>query len=194
MSILSCVATSDQPAMLRMKCRPVATTIAECLGIRGRCAADDGFSYQMAWHKRGDRSCCWETAYSQEFIHLLFMQNFQGCKWGFCKVPLPGFIYGTGGGDDTNDAVRGILDGHILSRQLAEMPNHFPAIDISAVYSTYYQILQQEEPQESSFKVQEHVKSLSEKCRPNLYLALTKGNSALDEAVDHTSELNKFLE
>ena len=136
------VATSDQPAMLRMKCPLVATTIAEYFrGSGSRCAADDGFSYQICHGTEGDRSCYWRTAYSQR------LYTFYLCKFprllersgNFAKGSITGIYTVLVEGDDTNepvaDTVRGILDGHIvLSRQLANA-NHFPAIDISASIS-----------------------------------------------------------
>ena len=94
------VATSDQPAMLRMKCPQFATTIAEYFrgsGSNVLLMMDSLTRYAMAQREVG-------LAIGEppmiEVIHLLFMQNFPRLlerSGNFLEFQYQD-LYGTGGG------------------------------------------------------------------------------------------------
>ena len=195
------VATSDQPAMLRLKCPLVATTIAEYFrdqGLDVLLMMDSLTRYAMAQREIGlatgepPIARGYTPSIYAEFPRLL---ERAGC---FRHGSITGVYTVLVEGDDTNepiaDTVRGILDGHIvLSRQLAA-ENHYPAIDIGMSISRLMVEIVDEKHQRLAAKM----RNLLGLYRKNADLisigAYQKGtNTQLDEAVEKYPKINRFL-
>ncbi len=195
------VATSDQPAMLRMKCPMVASTIAEYFrdqGLDVLLMMDSLTRFAMAQREIG--LAIGEPPVARGYTPSIFAEfpKLLERSGNFKKGSITGIYTVLVEGDDTNepisDTVRGILDGHIiLSRKLA-VAGHFPAIDVNASISRLMPAIADSEHSDIAMKLREII-SIYEKNEDLISIGAYKPgtNEKLDRAVSKIDAINEFL-
>ena len=195
------VATSDQPAMLRLKCPLVATTIAEYFKDQGKdvlLMMDSLTRFAMAQREVG--LAIGEPPIARGYTPSIYAElpKLLERSGNFEKGSITGVYTVLVEGDDTNepiaDMVRGILDGHIvLSRRLAN-ENHFPAIDVNASISRLMSTIADPEHQKLASSLRD-ILSIYEKNLDLISIGAYKSgtNPRLDYAISKIDRVNDFL-
>ena len=195
------VATSDQPAMLRMKCPSVATGIAEYFRDQGYdvlLMMDSLTRFAMAQREIG--LSIGEPPVARGYTPSIYAElpKLLERSGNFEKGSITGVYTVLVEGDDTNepiaDTVRGILDGHIvLSRQLANA-NHFPAIDVNASISRLMQELVSDEHKQLAARMRDILSIYNKNADLVAIGAYKPGtNPKLDYALSKLDAVNHFL-
>lgn len=195
------IATSDQPAMLRMKCALVATTIAEYFKDKGNdvlLMMDSLTRFAMAQREIG--LATGEPPVARGYTPSIYAElpkllersgNFNGGS-------ITGIYTVLVEGDDTNepisDTVRGIVDGHIvLTRKLANS-NHYPAIDINGSISRLMNDIVSKEQNSAAKKIRDILSVYYANYDLISIGAYKKGtNLKLDDAISKIDKVNNFL-
>ena len=195
------VATSDQPAMLRMKCPLVAATIAEYFKDRGKdvlLMMDSLTRFAMAQREIG--LATGEPPVARGYTPSIYAEfpKLLERSGNFEKGSITGVYTVLVEGDDTNepvaDTVRGILDGHIvLSRKLANA-NHFPVIDINASISRLMTEIVGDEHKGFASELRD-ILSLYAQNEDLISIGAYKAgtNPRLDNAISRIQKINDFL-
>ncbi len=195
------VATSDQPAMLRMKCPSVATSIAEYFRDQGHdvlLMMDSLTRFAMAQREIG--LAAGEPPVARGYTPSIYAElpKLLERSGNFEKGSITGVYTVLVEGDDTNepiaDTVRGILDGHIvLTRQLANS-NHFPAIDVGASISRLMTDIVSPEHRQLASRLRD-IMGVYEKNADLVSIGAYKAgsNPKLDHALGKMDAINQFL-
>ncbi len=195
------VATSDQPAMLRMKCPSVATGIAEYFRDQGYdvlLMMDSLTRFAMAQREIG--LAIGEPPVSRGYTPSIYAElpKLLERSGNFNHGSITGVYTVLVEGDDTNepiaDTVRGILDGHIiLSRTLANA-NHYPAIDVSGSVSRLMTEIVPPSHRQLASRIRD-ILSVYERNADLVSIGAYKAgtNRKLDFALSKIDEINAFL-
>lgn len=199
-SVVVC-ATSDRPAPLRVRACFLSLAIAEYFRDQGRnvlLVMDSVTRLAMAQREIG--LAAGEPPSQKGYTPSVFNLLPKVCERAGRseKGSITGFFTVLVEGDDFNepicDAVRGILDGHvILSRSLAQA-GHYPAIDILQSISRLTGTLATADEKKAQTGVREALAAYARaEDLINLGAYAAGSNPQLDRAIEHRSRLNDFL-
>ena len=195
------VATSDQPALVRIKGAMTATAIAEYFRDQGKkviLMMDSVTRFAMAQREVG--LTIGEPPATRGYTPSVFamLPRLLERAGTSARGSITGIYTVLVDGDDMNepiaDAVRSILDGHIVLSRTIAAQNHFPAIDIMPSVSR----VMNEVVTKEHLKAAQQMRQLMAVYRDAEDLihigAYVKGSSAkIDEAVQKIDAINDFL-
>lgn len=195
------VATGDSPPLARLKGAFVATAVAEYFRDQGKDVMllfDSVTRFAMAQREIGLSTG--EPPATRGYTPSVFTMlpklleragtNDKGSITGFYTILVEG--------DDMDepiaDAVRGILDGHIvLSRELAHK-FHYPAVDVLQSVSRLTNKITSKPLQQNMGYIRKMLALYKDKEDLINIGAYTKGsNPEIDEAIDKMDDINSFL-
>lgn len=195
------VATSDQPALVRLKAAFTATAIAEYFRDQGKnvlLMMDSVTRFAMAQREVG--LTVGEPPATRGYppsVFALLPKLLE--RSGMAEIgSITGIYTVLVDGDDHNepiaDAVRGILDGHIvLTRELA-MQNQYPAIDILQSVSRVMNDIISPEQAVLSGRVREHLATYKDAKDLIDIGAYTPGsNPKIDAAIAYMNRIQAFI-
>jgi FliI/YscN family ATPase len=195
------VATSDRPSPLRVRACFVALAVAEFFRDQGKnvlLVADSVTRLAMAQREIG--LAAGEPPSQKGYTPSVFqmLPRIFERAGSFRQASITAFFTVLVEGDDLNepiaDAVRGILDGHIvLSRNLGQV-GHYPAIDVLQSVSRLASRLNSPEHAEAARRMRETLailQSSEDLLRIGAYTA--GGNPKLDQALQIEEAIKSFL-
>lgn len=199
-SIIVC-ATSDQPALVRLKGAFTATALAEYFRNKGKkviLMMDSVTRFAMAQREVG--LAIGEPPATKGYTPSVFamLPRLMERAGMSDKGSITAFYTVLVDGDDFNepiaDAVRGILDGHIvLSRNLAAK-NHYPAIDIlSSVSRLMPEIAEDAHKKAASFARDLLATYNNSEDLINIGAYVKGSNKNVDMAVQYIDTINAYL-
>lgn len=195
------VATSDQPALLRIKGAFVLHAIAEYFRDMGKkvlLMMDSVTRFAMAQREVGLAVGEPPTTkgYPPSVFALLpkLLERSGNTKKGSITALYTVLVDGDDFNEPISDAVRGILDGHIiLSRELAAK-NHFPAIDILNSVSRLMVDITPDEQQNLASEIKTNLAVYKENEDLISIGAYAKGtNPKIDRAIILNDQINLLL-
>ncbi|MHC1750482.1 MAG: flagellar protein export ATPase FliI [Cellulosilyticaceae bacterium] len=195
------VATSDQPALIRLKAAMTATALAEYFREQGKdvlLLMDSLTRFSMAQREIG--LAIGEPPVSRGYTPSVFamLPKLLERAGNSDKGSITGLYTVLVDGDDFNepitDTARGILDGHIvLSRKLANKA-HYPAIDVLASISRVMSDIVSKEHKAYANEIKKHMAVYQEAEDLINVGAYTKGsNPEIDSAIEKIGDIKAFL-
>ena len=195
------VATSDQPALMRLKAAKTATALAEYFREQGKdvlLMMDSLTRFSMAQREIG--LAIGEPPVSRGYTPSVYaeMPKLLERAGNSEKGSITGMYTVLVDGDDFNepitDTARGILDGHIvLSRKLAHK-GHYPAIDVLASISRVMSNIATKEHKQMATEVKKQMAIYKESEDLINVGAYNRGSSIeIDTAIDKMPGINAFL-
>lgn len=195
------VATSDEPALLRLRAAFVATTIAEYFRDTGRdvlLLMDSVTRFALAQREVG--LAVGEPPTTRGYPPSVFAllprlleragNSESGSITGFYTVLVEG--------DDMNepvaDAVRSIVDGHIVLKRELAVANHYPAIDVLASVSRLMPSVVTPEHRQAAGRQRELMAAYRQaEDLINIGAYVAGSNPTIDRAIAVHDQINGFL-
>ncbi|WP_334110475.1 flagellar protein export ATPase FliI [Thermodesulfitimonas autotrophica] len=195
------VATSDEPALLRLRAAFVATTIAEYFRDTGRdvlLLMDSVTRFALAQREVG--LAVGEPPTTRGYPPSVFAllprlleragNSESGSITGFYTVLVEG--------DDMNepvaDAVRSIVDGHIVLKRELAVANHYPAIDVLASVSRLMPSVVTPEHRQAAGRQRELMAAYWQaEDLINIGAYVAGSNPTIDRAIAVHDQINGFL-
>ncbi len=195
------VATSDRPALVRIKGAMTATAIAEYFRDQGRRVVlmmDSVTRFAMAQREVG--LTIGEPPATRGYTPSVFalLPRLLERAGTSAKGSITGIYTVLVDGDDMNepiaDAVRSILDGHIVLSRAIAAQNHFPAIDVLASVSRVMSDVVDDKHMAASRNLRALLATYKE-AEDLIHIgAYVKGSSKkIDEAIAKIDAINSFL-
>ena len=195
------VATSDQPAMIRLKSAMVGTAIAEYFRDRGYnvlMLMDSLTRFAMAQREIG--MAIGEPPISRGYPPSVYaiLPKLLERSGTSDKGSIAALYTVLVEGDDMNepiaDTVRGILDGHIVLSRALSSANHYPAIDVlSSVSRVMPDIVSAEHYKTAGFVRNQLAVYRDAKDLINIGAYKKGTNTEIDEAISKNGKINDFL-
>lgn len=196
------VATSDRPALIRLKSAMIGTAIAEYFRDQGKkvlLLMDSVTRFAMAQREIG--MALGEPPVSRGYTPSVYTELPQLLErtGASAKGTITALYTVLVEGDDLNepitDTVRGILDGHIvLSRALANR-NFYPAIDVLASISRLMSdIASPEHKKAANYAKNKMAVYKDAEDLINIGAYRRGSNPEIDEAIDKNAEINALLQ
>ena len=195
------VATSDEPALLRLRAAFVATTIAEYFrdsGCNVLLLMDSITRFALAQREVG--LAIGEPPTTRGYPPSVFAllprlleragNNERGSITGFYTVLVEG--------DDLNepvsDTVRSIIDGHIVLKRELAVANHYPAIDVLESVSRLMPSVTTPEHQRAAGRQRELLAAYRQaEDLINIGAYVPGSNPTIDQAIAVHDQINAFL-
>lgn len=195
------VATSDQPALVRVRGALVATAIAEYFRDQGKnvmLMMDSITRFAMAQREIG--LAIGEPPTTRGYTPSVFailpklLERSGTSDIGTITALYTVLVEGDDLNEPITDAVRGILDGHIvLSRQLASQ-NHYPAIDVLASVSRVMIEVVSKEHREAASSLRNILATYKEaEDLVNIGAYVPGSNPRIDYALNKIEKVKEFL-
>jgi len=195
------VATSDQPATVRIKCALIATTIAEYFRDEGKnvlLMMDSLTRVAMAQREIG--LAIGEPPASKGYTPSVFallprlLERAGNSDVGSITGLYTVLVDGDDMDEPIADAARSILDGHIvLSRRIAHR-GHYPAIDVLESVSRVKNDVMPDKQKTMSLKILNQMAVYRDSEDLINIGAYSRGSSAeIDAAIDNLKNINGFL-
>jgi flagellum-specific ATP synthase len=196
------VATSDQTPLLRLRCALAGTTVAEYFMQRGKdvlLMMDSATRFAMAQREVG--LSAGEPPSSRGYTPSVFtllprIMERAGTFEGMGSIT--GIYTVLVEGDDLNepisDAVRGILDGHIVLSRKLDSRNHYPAIDVLGSLSRLFSTIAIPEQKQLATKIRDLLATYQDAEDLIQIGAYTRGSSPqIDQAIQFQGSIEAFL-
>ncbi|WP_442604470.1 flagellar protein export ATPase FliI [Paenibacillus sp. KN14-4R] len=194
------VATSDQPALIRIKGALIATSIAEYFRDRGlnvMLMMDSVTRFAMAQREVG--LAVGEPPATRGYTPSVFamLPRLLERSGTASKGSITAFYTVLVDGDDMNepiaDAVRGILDGHIVLDRNIASKGHYPAIDVLSSVSRVMTEIVSQEHQDAANQLKRNLAIYRESEDLINLGAYQKGsNPDIDQSIDYIKVITDY--